>query len=363
MIANIISNMKVKTIPAMNKLKTFGAWSALAVALVPASLAAQTLATATVQLREVVLTYAADGVVEAVRMSTLAAQVAGRIVDLRVNAGDSVIKGQVLARIDEREAAQGVAANQAQAARMEADLSNATANLERTRRLVAQNFISKAALDKAQADFDAARAQLAAARASTSQAVTVQGHAVIAAPFAGVVAERLVELGEMAQPGKALLTLFDPKDLRAVAYVPQDRIAGVRNGGGVTVEILALNQRIKAERVTVLPSADPRTHATQVRVELPDGLKGVYPGQFTRVHFSVGASRKLVIPAQAVVYRSEVAGAYVVGAAGEIGLRQLRLGETAGDAGIEVLAGINPGEKVALDPVAALAALKQARAR
>ena len=343
-------------------MRTLAASLALAAALLPAAASAQPLATTTVDFREVGLTYTADGAVEAIRTSTLSAQVAGRIVELRVAAGDVVAKGQVLARIDEREAAQGVAAGQAQVARAEADLANATASLERTKKLIAQNFISKAALDKAQADFDSARAQLAAARASTSQAATVQGHTVITAPYAGLVAERLVELGDMAQPGKPLLTLFDPKDLRAVAYLPQDRVAAIRTGAA-TVEILALNQRIRAERVTVLPSADPRTHTTQVRVDLPGGLKGVYPGQFARVHFNTGSARKLTIPAQSVVYRSEVAGAYVVAANGEISLRQLRLGEAAGENGIEVLAGITPGEKVALDPVAALAALKKARAK
>lgn len=345
-------------------MKTQFACLALAAALLPIAAGAQApkLATASVDFREVGLTYAADGIVEAVRTSTIGAQVPGRIVELRVNAGDVVAKGQVLARIDEREAAQGVAATRAQATRTEADLANATVNLERTRKLVAQNFVSRAALDKAQADFDATRAQLDAARASTAQAMTVQGHTVITAPYAGVVAERLVELGDMAQPGKPLLTVFDPRDLRAVAYVPQDRVAAIR-GGGAAVEILALKERIKAERVTVLPSADPRTHTTQVRVDLPAGLQGIYPGQFARVHFPIGGARKLTIPAHAVVYRSEVAGAYVVAADGAIAFRQLRLGESAGEAGIEVLAGIAPGEKVALDPVAALAALKKTPAK
>lgn len=343
--------------------RRLGATLLLATVLLSTGARAQPLATATVDFRAVGVSYAADGVVEAIRSSTIAAQVAGRIVELKVNAGDRVARGQVLARIDPREAAEGVAMNRAQVARTEADLANATASLERTRKLVAQNFISKAALDKAQADYDSARAQLGATRASTSQALTVQGHTVITAPFAGVVAERLVDLGEMAQPGRPLLTLFDPKDLRAVAYVPQDRVAAIRAEAGVSVEILALNQRIRAARVTVLPSADPRTHTTQVRVDLPDGLADVFPGQFARVHFVIGNARKLVIPAQAVVHRSEVDGAYVVGADGTIGLRQLRLGESAGEDGIEVLAGINPGEKVALDPVAALAVLKQAKAQ
>jgi RND family efflux transporter MFP subunit len=324
---------------------------------------AQGLATASVEYREVGITHVADGMVEAVRASIVAAQVAGRVVELRANAGDTVTKGQVLARIDEREATQGVAAGQAQAARAEADLGNARANLERTQKLVAQNFISKAALDKAQADFDAARAQLASARASAAQAVTVQGHSTITAPFHGVVAERLAELGDMAQPGKALFSVFDPKDLRAVAYVPQANIAEIRAGASASIEIPALAQRIPAARIVVLPSADPRTHTTQVRLELPDGIRGAYPGQFARVYFTIGKAKKLVIPSSAVVHRSEVDGAYVVDAKGGVSFRQVRLGEPAGESGIELLAGVNPGEQVALDPVAALAALKQARPR
>lgn len=333
----------------------------LSAALFPAMVAAQGLATAVVDFRVVGTIHVADATVEAVRSSTLAAQVPGRVIELRANAGDKVAKGQVLARIDEREAAQGVAAGEAQVARAEADLGNARANLERTRRLVAQNFVSKAALDKAQADFDAARAQVAAARASTAQAATVQGHSTITAPFPGVVAERLAELGDMAQPGKAIFSIFDPRDLRAVANVPQARIAEIRDGASASVEIAASSERIPAARIVILPSADPRTHTTQVRLDLPEGVRGVYPGQFARVYFTVGKSKKLVIPSSAIVHRSEVDGAYVVDARGAVSFRQVRLGEPAGDAGTELLAGISPGERVATDPVAALAALKHSR--
>jgi RND family efflux transporter MFP subunit len=326
--------------------------------------AAGPLATVRAGYQEIDRGYSADGLVEAVRSATLAAQVSGRIVELRVNAGDRVTKGQVLARIDEREAAQAVAAGRAQGARANAELSNARASLERTRALVAKGFVSAAALDKARAEHDAADAVLAAARAGTAQAQTVMGHAVITAPFSGVVAERLMELGDMAQPGRPMFTLFDPKSLRAVANVPQARIAEIRSQGAAgTVDIPDINQNIKALRLTVLPSADPRTHTTTVRLDLPDGVQGAYPGQFARVRFAIGRAKALVIPASAVAYRSEVAGAYVVGDGGSINLRQLRLGDIAGEAGIEVLAGLEPGETVALDPVAALSALKALRTK
>jgi RND family efflux transporter MFP subunit len=320
-------------------------------------------ATTPVELRDVDEVYAADGVVEAVRQSTVAAQIAGRIVELGADVGDRVVKGQVLARIDDRQAAQVVASSEAQIARATADLANARSTLDRNRKLLEKQYISQAAVDRAQAEHDAAAAALAAARAGTGAATAARSHTVIAAPFSGVIAERPVQLGEMAQPGRPLFAMFDPGDLRVLASVPEDVIARVRTGAkGASAELSALGRTVPARSVTVLPSADARTHTKLVRLDLPDGdaTKGAYPGMFARALFPIGSASKLVIPARSVAYRSEVAGAYVVTPAGEIRFRQLRLGEKTADGGIEVLAGLRAGERVALDPVAALQALKQA---
>ncbi len=339
----------------------------IALAAAPLAAAAQPPtappATTPVEFRDVAEVYAADGVVEAVRQSTVAAQIAGRIVELRADVGDRVAKGQVLARIDEREAAQVVASNEAQIARATADLANARATLERNRKLFEKQYVSQAAVDRAQAEHDAAAAALAAAKAGTGAATAARSYAVITAPFSGVIAERSVQLGEMAQPGRPLFTMFDPGDLRVLASVPEDVIARVGTGAkGAAAELPALARTVPAKSVTVLPSADARTHSKLVRLDLPDGdaTKGVYPGMFARALFATGAAKKLLIPERAVAYRSEVAGAYVVTPAGEIRFRQLRLGEKSADGTIEVLAGLSAGERVALDPVAALSAMKQA---
>jgi membrane fusion protein, multidrug efflux system len=339
----------------------------LLIALAPLAAAAQGAtaqpATTPVEFRDVAEVYAAEGVVEAVRQSTVAAQIAGRIVELRADVGDRVAKGQVLARIDEREAAQVVASNEAQIARATADLANARATLERNRKLYEKQYVSQAAVDRAQAEHDAAAAALAAAKAGTGAATAARSYAVITAPFSGVIAERSVQLGEMAQPGRPLFTMFDPGDLRVLASVPEDVIARVGTGAkGAAAELPALARTVPAKSVTVLPSADARTHTKLVRLDLPDGdaTKGAYPGMFARALFATGAAKKLLIPERAVAYRSEVAGAYVVTPAGEIRFRQLRLGEKSADGTIEVLAGLSAGERVALDPVAALSAMKQA---
>jgi len=322
------------------------------------AVAAAALATAPVEFRDVTRSFPAEGVVEAVRQSTVAAQTQGRIVELKVDVGDRVRRGDVIARIDPQEASQVVATAEAQVAQAEAALTNARVNLERTKKLVEQKFVSEAALDKAETDFAAAKAQVAAARAGAGQARTGRSYTVIAAPFAGVVATRHVDLGEMAQPGKPLVTLFDPKDLRALVTVPQARLAEMRSPIEATVELPALGKRVSARDVTVLPSADARTHTTQVRLDLPEPLEGVYPGMFARGYFTLGTAKKLIVPASAVVHRSEVTGAYVVLGNGAIRFRQLRVGETIPDVGVEVLAGLAAGEQVALDPVMALARLK-----
>lgn len=325
--------------------------------------AAEPLATAIVAYREVDQFYAAEGVVEAVKQSTVAAQISGRIVDIRFDVGDSVKKGEVIVRIDERQVSDALAGTVAQIAQAQATLANARAHYERTRQLFNQKFVSQAALDRAFADYRAAQAQLEAAVAVASQAATVKSFATVTAPYSGIVAARHVELGEMVAPGKPLMTGFDPGDMRVVAAVPQFKLAEIRNSVAASIEFPALNQWVKAGTITVLPSADPKTHTTTVRLALPHYVSGTYPGMFARVHFAVARARKLVIPANAVVRRTEVTGAYVVGADGAVQFRQLRLGEPAGEAGVQVLAGLKPGERVALEPVKAAIAMKGAPQR
>jgi RND family efflux transporter MFP subunit len=330
-------------------------------ALSPAWVQAQVqpgLATAAVQYREVDVTYAAEATVEAVKQSTVSAQVTGRIVEINYDVGDFVKKGQVIVRIDETEARQVVAGTEAQVAQSQAAFENARAALERSRELAKQKFISQAALEKAEADYRVAEAQLRASKAGASQATTTKGYSVVTAPYSGVVSARHVELGEMATPGKRLMTGFDPADMRVIATVPQYKVAEVRASPRAMVEVPSLNKWIEANSITVLPSADVRTHATYVRLDMPPNLRGVYPGMYARAYFSIGRARKLVAPVAAVVKRSEVAGMYVVNDQGQVSFRQVRLGEPTGQAEIEILAGVSAGEKVALEPVKAGMAAK-----
>jgi len=299
----------------------------------------------TVELKDAELTYPAEAVVEAVKQATVAAQLQGRVVEVRADAGQRVKQGEVLMRLDAREAAEGAAGSQAQ-------YLQAKAQYERSKNLHAQKFISQAALDQAEATFKAAQANAGASGATLS-------HATVTAPISGIVAQRHTELGEMASPGKPLITVFDPKGLRVTASVPQYKLAEVRKASRAKVEFPEIGVWVDAAKVEVLPTADARTHAVTARVYLPDDLQNVIPGMFARVHFITGVAKKLTVPAAAVVRRGEVSALYVLGEGGPR-LRQVRLGEAVAGGDLEVLAGLSAGEKISLDPVKTGIDLRQA---
>ena len=325
---------------------------ACVILVTPSAWAALPFAVAPVKYQMTDTGYSTEATVEAVKQSTIAAQVSGRVSAVNFDAGDYVKSGTVIVRLAAQELSSAAAGSRAQAAQAEATLANARANYQRQQQLFQQKFISKAGLDSATAEFRAAEAASRAARAGVGQTAAVSGYTVITAPYSGVVAARHVEVGETVAPGTPLMTGFDPRDMRVIANVPQYKLAEIKAAPRVAVEIPSLNKWIDAAGVTVLPSADATTHTVKVRIDLPTGLDGVIPGMFARAHFSVASARKLTIPSSAVVRRSEISAVYVVNE-DKVSLRQIRLGTPNGRGQVEVLAGLNPGDVIALDPVKA----------
>jgi RND family efflux transporter MFP subunit len=309
-----------------------------------------------------------DGVVEAVRQTVIAAQVSGAVVQLDARVGDSVKAGQVLLQIDARAADQNAAASDAQVQAARASLEVATKEYERQKQLFQKNYISQAALERAESEFKATRAQVAAQGAQAGAARTQSGLHVIRAPYAGVIAEVPVSLGDMAMPGRALITIYDPSALRITAAVPQTVAAQMLPGQLPRAELpgeAAQRQWITPTRMQVLPTIDAATHTVQLRVDLPGGLDGVVPGMFARLWLPVAgggasAAPSLSVPLSAVVRRAEMTGLYVLDAEGRPLLRQVRLGRVDGDK-VEVLSGLMPGERVATDPQAAARARQTTR--
>ncbi len=304
-----------------------------------------------------------DGVVEAVRQTVVAAQVPGAVVQLSVKVGDRVAAGQVLLRLDARAADQTAAAGHAQVQAARAALEVAGRDVERQRQLFQKTYISQAALDQAEAQYKATRAQLEAQIAQADASRTQTGYYVVRAPFAGTVSELPVSLGDMAMPGRALLTLYDPTALRVTAAVPQSVGASLAAGQLPRIELpdLPAERRwVQPLRAQLLPTVDPGTHTVTMRAELPAaagaaGAQGaITPGQYARLWLPVAGAglAGVSVPQSAVVRRTELTGVYVLDAAGQPALRLVRLGRVEGDR-IEVLSGLGSGERVITDASAA----------
>ncbi|MGY4829222.1 efflux RND transporter periplasmic adaptor subunit [Sphaerotilaceae bacterium SBD11-9] len=293
-----------------------------------------------------------DGVVEAVRQTVVAAQVPGAVVQLEAKAGDRVKAGQVLLRLDARAAQQQAAAATAQVQAANAAQDAATKEFERQKQLFQKNYISQAALERAESQYKSAQAQASAQLASAEAARTESGFYTVKAPYDGIVSEVSVVLGDMAMPGRALLTMYDPAALRVTAAVPQTAAPAPDSAPQAEVPGLA-QPRIAPVRWQLLPAVDPATHTMQLRLDLPAGT-AASPGMFARAWLP-GASAegaRVAVPVSAVVRRAELTGVYVIGADGRALLRQVRLGPVSGGQ-VEVLSGLKADERVALDPQAA----------
>jgi RND family efflux transporter MFP subunit len=247
-----------------------------------------------------------------------------------------------------------VAAGRAGVAQADAQLSQARLNLERTQSLLEKNFVSRAALDKAEADLKAAQATADAARAGRTQADTARSHAELRSPIDGIVTRRLMEPGEVAAPGRGVVAVHDPSALRAVGNLPQFVLLKVDGASRATVELPQLGRSIAATRVTILPAADPRLLSTQIRADLPAGdAPGVTPGAAAKILVPIGQSAKLVVPESTLIRRGELTAVNVLSASGRPQLRQVRVGTPVAGGRVEILAGLADGERVLVNPLAA----------
>ena len=311
---------------------------------------------AAVQLQTVGQGFEMDAVVQPVKQATLSAQVSGRLLSLLVKAGDRVKAGQLLATINDSETQAGVQGSQAQVAQAQAQLHNAQANFDRTRDLLRQGFISAAAMDTAEAQLRSARAALDQAAAGARQSHVSQGFTRVNAPFDGRVLQTEAEVGDLAQPGKSLLTLYAPLPLRVVVQVPVSRSGSLTAGSQIEVELPAADgamRWIRPTNTTRLPGADPVSQTIEWRLELPaQAASGLTPGQQARVRFAAGQKQRLMVPAAAVLRRGELTAVYAHSGTGFV-LKAVRLGADHGPQGFEVLAGLHEKDLVALDPVKA----------
>ena len=301
------------------------------------------------------------GVVEATQQAMLSAQTSGRVTEVLVDVGDAVKENQVLARLSEVEQLAGQNRAQAMVNSALAAANEAEADFKRSSNLQREHVVSTQQLEQSLAHRDSARAQLASAQAQLREATQQFNYTVIRAPFDGVISARHVQVGEVIASGSALLNMNAPGQLRLRLSLPQaDALA--LDATQTAQIVLNDGNQLAATSIVVFPNSDAQTHTVTVRLDLPS-TSGLQPGMTLRALLAsraqvktataaaVMAQPEIQIPFSAVVQRSEVSGVYIVNKQ-TITLRQVRLGHRAGPQ-VEVLSGLNPGERIAADPLAA----------
>jgi RND family efflux transporter MFP subunit len=323
----------------------------------PAAASAEPVAVLAVTPQAATAAFELEGMVQAVRQATLAAQVGGNVISLPVKAGDRLKAGQLVARLDARDALAALQRNDAGVVQADGVLRQARLAAERARELRRQGFISQAALDAAETELSTAQAGADQARAARSQAALAQGYATLSAPFDALVLATHVETGDLALPGRAVATLYVPGALRVVVQVPASRAAAARVAQRLSVR-LPDGSLARPAQQTFLPSTDPVSQTVELRLDL-DARTGasLVPGQALAVQFegaaaAAGAPSAPWVPRSAVLQRGELTAVYVATGDG-FALRSVRTGAPAADGRVPVWAGVLPGERIAADAVRA----------
>jgi len=329
---------------------------AVAFALSSAALAqgSEALATATASFEAAAIERVFDGTVEAVHQATVSAQTGGRIAELNYDVDDYVDAGSVLVRFTDEEQQAALRQAEAQLAETKARLTESEEEYRRAQNLQQRGLGSQRDLDRALAGRESAKARVTASESTVEAARQRLEYTTVKAPYAGIVTKRHVELGETVSPGQPLLSGLSLERLRVAVDVPQSVAAEVRKHP--VAAVITAQGRVDTGEITLFPVADPVTNTFRVRLDLPEGQFGLYPGMFVKVVFSIGEAERLLVPAAAVLHRSEVTAIYVV-SSGSVRLRQVRTGQHFGDR-VEILSGLQAGEVVALDPVLAGMAAK-----
>lgn len=211
------------------------------------------------------------GEVRARYETRLAFRLPGHMLERKVEVGSRVAAGQVIARIDARDAQLAATQARAQLAQAESAAALAEADLQRFRELRTRNFISHAEIDRRAAQALQAREQVAAARAALMQASNQVGYAELAAPHAGVITALEAEAGQVLAAGQTVARIARPEQLEVVVSVPEHRLQEFARGTRYEVRLWAAPGRAYAGRLReISPVADPATRTYAARIALID---------------------------------------------------------------------------------------------
>jgi RND family efflux transporter MFP subunit len=293
------------------------------------------------------------GSLHGAREAVLSAKVMGTVTAIRKTAGETVRRGEVVIVLDDREVAGNIAQAEGALAQAKAAAALAGSNLQRFEQLHAKGAASQLELDQARFAHETAQGAVRQAEGAVATAGSYRASAQVPAPFDGQIVDRMIEVGDMAAPGRPLMRVEDVSSLRLHVSLAETQAGAVAVGAAVAVAVPSLPGRQWTGTVAeVVPAVDPATRTQLVKIDLPqDGA--LRSGLFARARFTTGERQTISIPKDALVRRGGLTGVFVADGA-RAAFRLVELADTpAGDA-FEVLSGLKAGDRVIVTPPATL---------
>jgi RND family efflux transporter MFP subunit len=287
------------------------------------------------------------GTVKSRTVANIAPKMTARIIEIKVKAGDKVKKGDIIARLDERDIKAQEQAALAALAGAHAQANRAQADEQRTRSLYSKEAATRENFDAVVARANEVLAGVSQAASTVTEIRSHLADTLLLAPFDGTVVKRLKEPGDMGLPGVPLVTLQTPQGLRLEADVPSTCAGRYRIGMDVTVRIDTLGLSTRAQIDEISPEVDPQTRTQLIKITLP-AIEGLQPGYFGWLEQACGRHEALLIPISAVQHIGQLEVVKVLSEGRQL-MRHIRTGKIFGEL-IEVISGLHAGETVITHP-------------
>ena len=295
------------------------------------------------EVRPMTRSVSGNGSVVAWQELAVAAEVSGlRVVEIAVDEGDRVRRGQLLVRFDDAMLAAQLAQVDAAIAEGEAALQTARSDFSRGAELLRGGSIATQVVEQRQSAARQAEARLMLARAHREEVAVRLAQARLVAPADGVVIRRSVQLGAVSAEGQEMFRLVRDGRLELDAKVPELDLAAVHPGQ--TAHVVHGDWEVQATVRAIAPMVATDTRLGVVHIALP-AESPLRPGMFARADILLDAATVLVVPQTAIVFREDAPAAVVQNADHSVSLRRLTTGARR-DGFVEVVAGLQAGELV-----------------
>ncbi|MCX5872043.1 MAG: efflux RND transporter periplasmic adaptor subunit [Deltaproteobacteria bacterium] len=288
-----------------------------------------------------------SGTILARDTARVAARVGGYVVELKIDAGSVVKKGDLLLKIEARELDEREAQAKAALESAKVDLETSKRDFERYKVLFDEQAIAKKQFDDVSARYEMAQATENKARSALDEAKTFLSYGLVTAPFDGVVSEKDVNQGDLAAVGRQLLAVYDPNSLEMVAAAGEQYAPFLAIGTPVLVAVPSLNTKESTSIRDIVPQRDEKTRTITVKAPLHES-KVLMPGLYGTLTFKTISAPVIVAPVSAVKTVGQLETVRVLDN-GAVKTRHVKIGRILEDGKIEILSGLDPGDEIVIE--------------